>query len=231
MVEITSKQIVDDSTEDVVVVTARQTRRFDISSFRSEISKKGLLQNNRFVCIFAIPEGLRQKYAKSFSSDDVKYADSGEQLTLRCETVTIPGQNFFTQEIKRYGYGQIEKKPYLPAFNPMRMVFLVDRNAKVIEFFNDWVNLIVNHDMEGNVGGFNNDELYLVNHKNKYICPVIRIYVYDEFNEQTMECNMYDCFPLTMSDFDTTWTSQNDPIRLTVTMQFLHSSKFFYEKD
>jgi len=188
-------------------------KRFGISNFRSEIQKNGILQNNRFVCTFAVPKGL-----KKGNVDDI---------TLRCETVTIPGQNFFTQDVKRYGYGQIEKKPYLPTFNPIRMVFLVDRKANIIKFFNDWVNLMVPHNIETQ-GTAKQDQLYLVGYKDQYICPVLQINVYNEFDVRAMVCKVFDCFPITVSDFDTTWSSQNDPIRLSVTMQFLHSSKEFY---
>jgi len=206
-------------------------KRFGISNFRSEIQKNGVLQNNRFVCTFAVPKGLQ----KSNSLPTDFYKDNIDDITLRCETVTIPGQNFFTQDVKRYGYGQIEKKPYLPTFNPMRLVFLVDRKANIIRFFNDWVNLIVPHNVE-TPSSFTaveerrslQDKLYLVGYKDQYISPVLRINVYDEFDKKVMECKAFDCFPITVSDFDTSWSSQNDPIRLTVTMQFLHTNKVFY---
>ena len=206
-------------------------KRFGISNFMSEIQKNGVLQNNRFVCTFAIPKGLQK--SNSLSSDF--YKDNIDDITLRCETVTIPGQNFFTQDVKRYGYGQIEKKPYLPTFNPMRLVFLVDRKANIIKFFNDWVNLMVPHNVETPTNFTDaeerrsiQDKLYLVGYKDQYISPVLRINVYDERNVMVMECKAFDCFPITVSDFDTSWSSQNDPIRLTVTMQFLHTNKVFY---
>jgi len=191
-------------------------KRFGISNFRSEIQKNGVLQNNSFVCTFAVPKGLKKE-----NMDDI---------TLRCETITIPGQNFFTQDVKRYGYGQIEKKPYLPTFTPMRMVFLVDRQASIIKFFNDWTNLMVPHNVETQ-GTTTQDQLYLVGYKDQYICPVLQINVYNEFDVRAMVCKVFDCFPITVSDFDTSWYSQNDPIRLSVTMQFLHSSKEFYSSN
>jgi hypothetical protein len=225
---------------DTIVATGKPFR-FGISNFRSEITKNGILQNNKFVCLFAIPKGLQEKY-KIASLNSDSYRDNLDDITLRCETVTVPGQNFFTQDVKRYGYGQIEKKPYLPTFNPMRMVFLVDRQASIIKFFNDWVNLIIPHNVETPTKFTDlsddvdqrralQDKLYLVGYKDEYICPVLRINVYNEYNQKAMECKVFDCFPLTVSDFDTSWSSQNDPIRLTVTMQFVHSSKEFYDSE
>lgn len=191
-----------------------QKRRFDISEFRSEIHTKGVLQNNRFVCVFSVPKKLKEKYK------------GGEDfLTLRCETVTIPGQNFFTQDVKRYGYGQIERKPYLPAFNPMKMVFVADRSAKIIKFFEDWAQSMVNHNVDV---ANNEDKSYLVGYKEDYICPVLQIFVYDENNKLVFNTQAFDCFPITISEYDVSWTSQNDLIRLSVSMQFVHSKKEFY---
>jgi hypothetical protein len=215
--------------------------RFGISNFKAEIAKNGILQNNKFVCVFAIPKGLQEKYSNTPLSGN-SYRENLDDITLRCEQVTIPGQNFFTQDVKRYGYGQIEKKPYVPVFTAMKMVFLVDRQAKIIKFFNDWVNLMVPHNIETPTifDPFGDelesrkalqDKLYLVGYKDQYICPILRINVYNEFNVRALECKVFDCFPITISDFDTSWSSQNDPIRLSVTMQFLHSSKEFYDSD
>lgn len=208
-----------DDTQDVVVVTARRNRRFDISDFRTEINTKGVLQNNRFVCVFSVPKKLKEKYG---------YQDGEDFLTLRCETVTVPGQNFFTQDVKRYGYGQIERKPYLPAFNPMKMVFVTDRSAKIIKFFEDWAQSMVNHDVDVNFG---EDKSYLVGYKEDYICPVLQIFVYNEHNELTFSTLAFDCFPITISEYDVSWTSQNDLIRLSVSMQFVHSKKEFYNEE
>lgn len=231
-----------EETQDKLVVTGKPFR-FGISNFRTEIGKKGILQNNKFVCVFAIPKGLQEKYSNAARFSD-SYRENLDSITLRCEQVTIPGQNFFTQDVKRYGYGQIEKKPYLPTFNAMKMVFLVDRQAQIIKFFNDWVNLMVPHNVETptifDPFGDNEtlpdrkklqDQLYLVGYKDQYICPVLRINVYNEFNLRALECKVFECFPITISDFDTSWSSQNDPIRLSVTMQFVHSSKEFYDSD
>ena len=208
--------LVEEESPDRVVVTGDR-RRFDISQFRSEISSKGVLQNNRFVCVFSVPKKIKEYY---------DYQDDEDFLTLRCETVTIPGQNFFTQDVKRYGYGQIERKPYLPTFNPMRMVFVCDRSAKIIKFFEDWAQSMVNHYVD-----IKEDKSYLVGYKEDYICPVLQVFVYNEHNKLAFMSKVFDCFPITISEYDVNWSSQNDLIRLTVSMQFVHASKHFYTEE
>jgi hypothetical protein len=199
--------------------------RFEISNFRTEIDQNGVLNNNRFISFIAIPKGLTSQYADVAKTSGY-YQDNQDYVTLRCETVTIPGQNFFTQDLRRYGYGQVEKKPYLPTFNPMKMVFLVDRRGKIIKFFNDWANLMVNHNVEYT----EREKTYLVGYKDQYISPVIRTFVYDEHNNPVFISKTFECFPLTVSEYDVSWASQNDFIRLSVSMQFVHATKDFYEQ-
>lgn len=205
--------------------------RFEISNFKTEINQNGVLQNNRFLAVIAMPEGLRTPLSQmsaaiQSSIGNYYYQDNPDFITIRCETVTIPGQNFFTQELKRYGYGQIERNPYLPTFNPMKMVFVADRNAKILQFFNEWANLVVNHDVEHTPG----ENHYLLNYKSQYISPVVRVFVYNEYDELVFVSKTFECYPLTISEYDVSWASQNDFIRLSVSMQFVHAVKEFSTK-
>ena len=212
------------------VVVQSNKKRFDISEFRSEINKNGVLQNNKFICVIALPKAFTEgEFASRYRQNEFNFI-SPDFITLRCETVTIPGQNFFTQDLKRYGYGQIEKKPYLPSFNPMRMVFLVDRSAKIIKFFNDWANLMIDHNVDKPIDEEPQKNTYLVNYKSEYICPVLTVFVYNDSNELVFSTKAFDCFPLTISEYDVSWASQNDVIRLSISMQFVHSVKEFYDK-
>lgn len=218
--------------------------RFDISEFRSEIKLNGVLQNNRFVMVMAMPKGIDKlsKYsAVSAENNDNNskrktLVDNDNFITLRCDTVTVPGVNFFTNDnIRRYGFGQIEKRPYLPTFNPITLSFIVDRNAKVISFFNDWANNIVDHDTDfgvspAGVTGVNNgynSRPYLLRYSDDFMSKVIRVWVYDHSNAVSFGIKLYDCFPLTTSDIDLDWGSQNQIINMKVVMQFSHMSMQF----
>jgi hypothetical protein len=110
------------------------------------------------------------------------------------------------------------------------MVFLVDRSAKIIKFFNDWANLMVDHNIDKPIYEQPQKNAYLVNYKSEYICPVLSIFVYNESNELVFETKAFECFPLTISEYDVSWPAQNDLIRLSISMQFVHSTKEFYDK-
>lgn len=106
------------------------------------------------------------------------------------------------------------------------MIISVDGGGKILKFFNDWSNLMIDHDVEYT----SREKTYLAKYKDQYISPVIRTFVYDEFNKPVFISKTFECFPLTVSEYDVSWASQNDFIRLSVSMQFVHATKDFYER-
>jgi len=218
--------------ESEVIVTApsKPKGRFDISEFRSEIKLNGVLQNNRFVMIMSMPKNVKKldPYIENTRRNTV---DNDNFITLRCDAVTIPGVNFFTNDnIRRYGFGQIEKRPYLPTFNPITLSFIVDKNARVLNFFNDWANSIVYHDTDFGVSSPSLDystKPYLLRYSDDFMSKIIRVWVYDHSNAMSFGIKLYDCFPLTTSDIDLDWGSQNQIINMKVVMQFSHMSMQF----
>lgn len=204
-----------------------KTTRFGIEQFRSEIAKNGILQTNRFLVIISLPYTMRtEKNEKN---------DVNDTLIMRCWQAVVPGVNMFTfDDVRRHGIGQIEKRPYLPTFNPAKLDFIVDQNSEVLKFFDTWCNKVVNHntdlglqtvDEKGNYG-----RPYLLKYPDEYMSPTVRIWVYDQKNDQTIGVKLYDVFPLITSDIDLNWSSQNEPMQFSVNLQFTHMSKQFFKE-
>lgn len=196
--------------QDELTVTARQ-RTFNINQFRSEIQEGGTLPQNRFLVIFSKPNSLSE-----FKGVDY--------LTMRCDSASIPGINFFTSQTNRYGYGQIERRPYLPTFNPITLTFIVDRASSVIGFFNQWTNSIVNHDVSGGIYKPNSSGImpYNMAYKDDYISRQMQVYVYDHFNEKQIKVTLYDAYPLSTSDTALSWTESSDVLKYSISLQYTH---------
>lgn len=223
--------------ENRIEIVDRGTR-FKISEFRSEINQNGILVPNRFVAVFSMPKGLtklRKEYGGEKPSDSGYYTDNDHFLTLRCDNVVVPGVNFFTtKDIKRYGYGQFERRPYLPTFSQglLRMQFIVDKNAKIIKFFNDWNNSIINFNTDNGMNPSQaKNKPYLLKYKDDFISPTVRIWIYDENNLTAFAVKMYDAYPLAVSDLDFNWATQNTPMMYSVSFVFTHMSMQFLNRD
>lgn len=220
---------------DRVVVSARR-KRFSINEFRSEIEQNGILQTNRFIVMISLPPGLKslnREFGNAKNIDAATYNEMDNFLVLRCDSVVLPGVFFYTNDgIMRHGIGQMEKRPYLPTFNPVKLDFIVDKNARVVKFFNDWTNSIVPYNTDFGLSPNKTTEInkpYLLNYPDNYMSPTIRIWVYNQQNEQAFGAKLYTCFPLNTTDMDLSWGSDNTAMRFSVTMQYTHMSQQFVE--
>jgi hypothetical protein len=180
---------------------------FNINDFKSEIINNGVLPQNRFIAIFTSPRIL---------------GTVDRNLTLRCENASIPGVNFFTSQTVRYGYGQIERRPYLPTFNPITLTFIVDEKSTIINYFNRWTNAIINYNVSS--GQYNkirsNVMPYELNYKDEWICEQMQIYVYDYSNKKQIMVTLFDAYPLTTTDVSLSWGGGSEAMRYNVSLQY-----------
>jgi hypothetical protein len=212
------------------VVVGSRSKTFNINEFRTELNVNGVLRNHSFTLIMSPPlmfnesEQFKTVFGDETFGDPIQNPDL-RNLVMRCESVTIPGVNFFTSDnIRRYGYGPIERRPYLPQFNPITATFVVDRAAEVIRYFHLWNNGIMNHDVfsngiHGNVDNFKSKP-YFLNYKDNYISPQLTIFVYDEKLKQSFVVKLRDAYPLTTTDISMAWGATDDVIRYSVTFMF-----------
>lgn len=110
---------------------------FNINDFKARMDT-GLLRGNKFVVsLQTIPKGMNTQAWKQVYDD----------LPFYCESVDVPGVLLWTDEVKRYGYGPVEKKPYQPAFADARLVFRSDQDGDVFAFIRQWQALALNYQM------------------------------------------------------------------------------------
>lgn len=121
-------------------------RAFDIDDFRAMMSRKGIARNNLYKLVINFPRGLKSAAGAlnmPNSSEDL------EDITLFCDSVTLPGLSLATITSNPYGYGPVELKAYAPIFQPMSASFIVDAKGYNLSFFKNWMRGIVNYTSEG----------------------------------------------------------------------------------
>ena len=186
---------------------------FNISDFRSSMNSAGVLRSHSYMIMINPP--------KSLNNYDTA------QLTLRCDSVNMPGINFMTQDgIYRYGYGPAEVMPYNVMFTPVTMSLMVDRAASQYTFFNLWMNSIFNMNMQNGILGRDpKSSPYEVSYKEDY-AVTMNIFVYNETADKVIELTFQEAYPLLMQDTPLAWGEQQNIIRLQISMAY----KTFYMK-
>lgn len=189
------------------------TLGFSISDFRSSMNNAGVLRSHSYMIMINPPPSLREY--------------DTAQLTLRCDSVNMPGINFMTQDgIYRYGYGPAEVMPYNVMFTPVTMSLMVDRAASQYTFFNLWMNSIFDMNLQGGIlGGSGDSSPYEVAYKKDY-AVTMNMFVYNETADKVIELTFQEAYPLLMQDTPLAWGEQQNIIRLQISMAY----KTFYMK-
>jgi hypothetical protein len=191
---------------------------FNIGRFRAEVSgADSILPTHSFLTVFApMPWAIKKFPAGNLDSI----------LTMRCDNVVLPSINLLQeQNIRRYGFGPVENVAYGVNVGDFTLQFIVDKDALVVEFFEEWLNLIVNRDSFGGAN-INNNKIgglrrpYEIAYKDTYACPNVNVFVYDRSQNAVMEYHIYDVFPTGIQSMNMSWSEENTLMKLNITFSF-----------
>lgn len=121
------------------------------------------------------------------------YITTGRNLSLRCESVDMPGRTFATVE-KKMGSAPIEKFPYQTQYNESTFTFIVSDNMNEKIFFDAWMELI------------NPTTNFNFQYKSNYAVDV-SINQYDVTNSLTYAAVLREAYPLAINQLDMEWSS------------------------
>jgi len=194
-------------------VPTGQNRR-DLNNFLGTVSKlRGFSRPAYFYVEIAPPLMMRGD------------SDSARSLSLLCESANLPGVSLATSDIRRYGYGPIEKKPYAPIFVDTTLTFFADASGLVQKFFYKWMNGIVKFDEMpyGPLGQVGANQLapFEVNYKEQYSTDIL-VTTVDESNNDIITVRFTEAFPFFMGDISLGWGDTDSISRLPVTFTYFN---------
>lgn len=190
------------------------TGRKNIAGFLSAVNKyQGLARTNHF-------------YVSVPTPPVVATLGGSERLTSReipflCESASLPGVSLATSEVRRYGSGVIEKKPYAPIFTDQAFTFYGDNTGAVHKFFYSWLNGIVKYDERIPVGrmGKNNAFPFEVEYKTEYAVD-ITITCINEADQTISEVVLQDAYPIFLGDVSLSWSENDSFVKFPVTFTY-----------
>lgn len=196
---------------------------FNISSYKENINKFGVLRSNRFEVRVVTPPIL-QGSAIVTAAGAVSSDGSIEMLKFRAEQFRAPGITLDSKPVYRYGMGPYQKMPYSGRYTDNNLTFLADGYGIMWNFWYQWVNSIFN--FAGNdaasgsvVGGFNTRPSYQVEYKDKY-ATTISVVMFNTEGQEVQTINMFDAYPIAFNDVQLSWGQKNEIVRITVGITF-----------
>ena len=170
---------------------------FNVSNFKSDIvSTKNFLRPTHFDVLIFPP---------------VSGPAGPRELTLRTESVALPGGSFMTIDNYRpYASGKNYTIPYATNVQEVSMTHTIDAKADVYRTLYMWMDLIVD---------FDGDRKYTAEYYNNYVTDIL-ITAYDMEGAPAKTIVLYEAFPISMDQPQMSWNTIDDIARLNVQYKF-----------
>lgn len=174
---------------------------FDLSEFKSNISKEGYLKPHSYQTFITIPSSV----------------ENGNQLRsnfrFRTESINMPGAAFLTaSNYKPHGYGKTYEIPYAYLPQEVTCVHVLDQNASDYEVYWNWMNY---------VNDFAENRTHYAEYYDNIKATII-ISIYENENGKSVkEIKLNEVFPLNYSQTELSWNSTAELTKLTVTYRYV----------
>lgn len=141
------------------------------------------------------------------------------------EGATLPGIALQTEDYRKFGYGNVEKRPYASIFQDVNVTFFNDADGKVLNFLHSWVQSVYN---------FNNDtspyaasSSGVVN--NSFAYPMeyfgtVDITHYDDAENTVITYSLKEAYPINVGEAQIAWDASDTLVRIPVTFTYTYWS-------
>lgn len=177
---------------------------------------RGPAANNRYQAMFT---GVSVGDAPGWAADASMVTKLNEYSAFFISNMTMPGSSIATGEV--FGdraVGVSRKYAHTRMFNEFSMTFICEAGMEIYGVFDYWMNQITpRYDQDG-VPIDRRD--IRMNYYNKYIDPKIILKKYERDGSCSLTTEVYNAFPLNISDLSLSSASQNGLLELTVNFAY-----------
>lgn len=190
----------------------RTIMAFNISEFKARVDRYGgIAKKNLFVADVIFNGRGSSIDVPNFNESDLRFF---------CKTASIPGLNIAVQDYRPNGFGLPQSVPISLQPDQMNLVFMLDSDHKILNFFHRWMQKVVNYDVSKGLFSSVNDQLpYEMGYRNEYV-STIRLAYYSNDGSNYYEYILYDAFPTQMSAIDVSWDDNDSYSTLTVNFAY-----------
>ena len=143
-----------------------------------------------------------------------------EDLGLYTSEAVLPGSSFADVEVSGDRQGITERMPFKRIYDDVTLTFMVDREYKVLKYFEAWMQLI--NPLHGQTGGKADNQVMTLNYPKDYKCTMSVV----KFNKDYFDrggAYVYYCFirswPLSISSVPVNYES-GSILKLNVTFRY-----------
>jgi len=193
---------------------SRRPKRYPINDIRSRFQTVAL--DNKYQ-VFMEPN-LNVYNAAADVGISRRFVD--EDLGLYASDAVLPGSSFADVEVSGDRQGITERMPFKRIYDDVTLTFMVDRDYKVLKYFEAWMQLI--NPLHGDTDGKADNQVMTLNYPKDYKCTMSVV----KFNKDYFRrggAYVYYCFvrswPLSISSVPVNYDS-GSVLKLNVTFRY-----------
>lgn len=211
---------------------------FNIQEISAELARSGVQRDDLFEVTLNMPPGFL-KYQVHGAQEFMRTASV---LRLYCEQAALPGVALMTGEYRRYGYGVAQKKPFVPQFGDLNLMFRCDATGssvpggiesgsrgdqpgKVHAFLTSWLRMAVCFEQRGDLGmraatgSVPSQRPYEVAYQEDYVQDVF-ITAYAQNGKPTVSIVLEEAYPTYVGEIPLNWGATGSYARLPVVLSY-----------
>lgn len=175
-----------------------------------------LASPNRYWVSFNLPAGITAKNANDNvdgvaqavrNGNPTQYARTVGDIGFMCNQMSFPGRSFQTVDSRHIGTPF--RLPFSTQYTDVTFTFNLSADMRERKYFELWQQTIVNVNMNS------------MNFYNEYVMPV-HIMQLDKDGQVTYQVTLIEAYPISISDVNSSFASQNEVSQCSVTMAYRH---------
>jgi len=182
-----------------------------VAGFIAALSETGMARPYNFECVITPPQ--------AFSSQLSEIADPAQRLRFKITGSELPGMGVATEEVRRYGFGPLERHPYQYTFTEFTIDVLCGDDYKEIQFFTTWLHEHVIGNAGANVPE-NADGVHKITYYDDYVSPKIDVKMFDRTGQERLTCSIIDAYPITLAPVPLSWGTLDAPLQFNVSFAY-----------
>lgn len=131
---------------------------------------------------------------------------TGETVGLLCNSASLPGSAFATADINGNFTGLMEKFAHTRIYTPIELSFYVDKEYKVMKFFEHWMEFISS---ASGVSPNSNSYFYKMRYPNQYKCDFTKVVKFNRDYKTELEYSFIGLFPIAMGSVSVSYETSS----------------------
>jgi len=196
---------------------------FSVNEMMATInSKGGLSKSSKFMVYFRnVPASIRTGSGGQVGGQE-------RELSFMCESASIPGIAYQTDDIRSIGYGNVEKRPYATIYQDVTLNFFCDNDGTVVSFMHKWLQSVFNFNdasatdaqtasgIPKNTFGYPKDYFGTI--------EIVHYAEEDRAEKQIFSVSLEEAYPINIGEIQVDWNNQDTLTKIPVTFTYTYWS-------